>query len=255
VKCLIIAAGQGSRLRQRAESKPLVAILGIPLIEHIIRRAVGAGVDEFFVVSGYQGPKLRRHLDAFSTRAGVPIQHIVNHRWKEPNGLSVLAAKDYLQEDFVLLMSDHLFDPDILRGLIATQQETAVLTLAVDSRLDNPFVDVNDVTRVLHRDGKILEIGKGIMDYNAYDTGIFYCRPRLFAALETSVVEAADASLSGGVRVLARNGCAEIYDIGSGFWLDVDDSRGFVKAEVALVEGADSDGSSADRGVAQLARC
>ena len=253
MKCLIIAAGQGSRLRQRAESKPLAPILGVPLIERIIRCAAAAGADEFFVVSGYQGPKLRRHLDAFSVRTDIPIRHIVNQRWKEPNGLSVLAAKPHLHEDFLLLMADHLFDPDVLRGLIAAHQESAALTLAIDSRLDNPLVDVNDVTRVLHRNGKIQAIAKDMLHYNAYDTGLFYCRPSLFTALESSVVETSDASLSGGVRVLARNGRAEIHDIGSGFWLDVDDSRGFVRAEVALVEGMDSGANAEEQRVVRLA--
>lgn len=253
MKCLIIAAGQGSRLRQRAESKPLAPILGVPLIERIIGCAAIAGAQEFFVVSGYQGPQLRRHLDAFAARSDIPIQHIINERWGEPNGLSVLAAKPYMDDDFVLLMADHLFDPVVLRGLIAARRKSAALTLAVDNRLENPLVDLDDVTRVLHREGKIQAIGKGIPDFNGYDTGIFYCGPSLFDALETSIQEAADASLSGGVRVLSSQGRAEVYDIGSGFWLDIDDSRGFVRAEVALIERLDAGEHADDRQAVQLA--
>ncbi len=47
MKCLIIAAGKGSRLQQRGDSKPLVPILGIPLIERVIRTAMEAGAHEF----------------------------------------------------------------------------------------------------------------------------------------------------------------------------------------------------------------
>ena len=39
MKCLIIAAGKGSRLRQQGESKPLIPVLGLPLIERVIRTA------------------------------------------------------------------------------------------------------------------------------------------------------------------------------------------------------------------------
>ncbi len=240
MRCLIIAAGQGNRLRQRAESKPLAPILDTPLIERIIRRAAAGGVKQFSVVSGYQGARLRSFLDALSSRTGWPIQHVVNERWEEPNGLSVLAARDCLDQDFVLLMADHLFDPAILSGLIGAHRNGASLTLAVDNRLSNPYVDLVDVTRVLHEGGRIVDIGKGLARYNAYDTGIFYCTPDLFTALETSISENADASLSGGVRELARGGRARTYDIGAKFWLDVDDSRGFVRAEVALLEGEES---------------
>ena len=47
MKCLIIAAGKGSRLQERGDSKPLIPILGIPLIERVIRAAMEAGADEF----------------------------------------------------------------------------------------------------------------------------------------------------------------------------------------------------------------
>ncbi len=53
-RCLIIAAGKGSRLRQNGDSKPLAPILGVPLIERVIRCALEAGADDFYVVIGYQ---------------------------------------------------------------------------------------------------------------------------------------------------------------------------------------------------------
>lgn len=43
MKCLIIAAGQGSRLQSKGESKPLVSLLGVPLIERVIRSAIAGG--------------------------------------------------------------------------------------------------------------------------------------------------------------------------------------------------------------------
>jgi hypothetical protein len=47
MKCLIIAAGKGSRLRPRGDSKPLIPILGVPMIERVIRSALEAGTDDF----------------------------------------------------------------------------------------------------------------------------------------------------------------------------------------------------------------
>ncbi|TDI95453.1 MAG: nucleotidyltransferase, partial [Caldithrix sp.] len=62
MKCLIIAAGKGSRLQSRGECKPLIPLLGIPLIERVIRAALEAGADEFFVVVGHQGEQLSHFL-------------------------------------------------------------------------------------------------------------------------------------------------------------------------------------------------
>jgi 1L-myo-inositol 1-phosphate cytidylyltransferase len=234
VKCLIIAAGQGSRLRQRAESKPLVPINGTALIDRVIGSARNGGVDEFYVVSGYRGPMLRAHLDRYADEKAIVVNHVVNELWHEPNGVSVLQAKDALQEPFLLLMSDHLFDPDIVRELIELGAPDDGVVLATDSDLSNPQVDLDDVTRVMQHQGAIRSIGKGIEQYNAFDTGIFLCTPTLFDALEESVDRDGEASLSGGIRVLAESGRALTHDIGGRFWLDVDDSRTYVKAEVML---------------------
>jgi len=234
VKCLIIAAGQGSRLRQRAESKPLVPINGVPLIERVIGAACKGGANEFFVVSGYQGHLLRVHLDQVSIRDAIPIHHVVNDRWREPNGVSVLQAKAILDQPFLLMMSDHLFDSHIVQDLLTQKLPGNSAILATDSNLYNPMVDIDDVTRVYQQDGVIREIGKGLTRYNAFDTGIFLCTPALFEALEVSMDRDGEASLSGGMRVLAETGRALSWDIGARFWLDVDDSRTYVKAEVAL---------------------
>jgi CDP-L-myo-inositol myo-inositolphosphotransferase len=235
VKCLIIAAGQGRRLRQRSHSKPLVPILGVPLIERVIRAAMQGGVEDFLVVSGYNGPPVRRLLDDLSQRCAVDIAHIVNDDWQAANGLSVLKAKDHCREPFLLLMADHLFDPSIVRDLTQQARGEGGVILAVDGNTDNPLVDRKDVTWV-RRDGrKIFDIGKGCRDGNALDTGIFLCTPALFGAIERSIAQHDDASLSGGMRTLAAEGKLNCFDIEGRFWLDVDDPAALRRAEDALL--------------------
>ena len=53
MKCLISAAGKGSRLPSKAPSKLLVPILGVPLNERVVRTGIVAGADEFLVVAGH----------------------------------------------------------------------------------------------------------------------------------------------------------------------------------------------------------
>ena len=110
MKCLIIAAGEGTRLSNRGGSKPLVPLLELPLIERVILNAKGAGITDFHIVTGYNGEKLRNHLNQFAWNRDLKITHIVNNQWEEDNGLSVLAAKKEINENFILLMSDHIFN-------------------------------------------------------------------------------------------------------------------------------------------------
>ncbi len=234
MKCLIIAAGKGSRLQQRGDSKPLVPILGIPLIERAIRAAMEAGADEFYVVIGYQGERVRLFLERLAERLAIRITPLVNDDWDKDNGLSVLKARHVLHEPFLLLMADHLFEPSLVRTLTARTLTREEIALAVDSNTCNPLVDMEDVTRIKMEDGKIHNIGKGLADFNGFDTGIFLCSPAIFGALEQSTRNR-DTSVSGAVRILAAKGHANAIPT-DGFWIDVDDPAAFQKAEQALLK-------------------
>ncbi len=246
MKCLIIAAGKGNRLQSRGGSKPLIPLLGIPLIERVIRAALEAGADEFFVVVGHQGEQLSRFLAGLAESMAIPITPLMNDDWDKENGLSVLKAKEVLHEPFLLLMADHLFDPLLVRELTAMELGDGEIALVVDANTRNPLIDMEDVTRVkLEADvsppinaedsrKKIRDIGKGMADFNGFDTGIFLCSPAIFRALEQSKEKEGDTSLSGAVRILAAEGCAKAV-MTDGFWIDVDNPTAFQKAEQALL--------------------
>jgi 1L-myo-inositol 1-phosphate cytidylyltransferase len=236
MNCLIVAAGMGGRLREKGPSKPLIPVKGVGLLERVIARARGAGVERFFVVSGYRGDDVRAALDALSTREVVPIVHVVNDEWQRANGVSVLKARPFLDGPFLLSMCDHLFDPEIIRGLMASTLEPDTVTLAVDFNVAGSINDLDDVTRVKCSNGRIEHIGKVIRDFNAIDTGVFLCTPVMFDALEASQA-AGDDSITGAMNVLARQGKARVFDVRGRLWLDVDDPASLDKAEELLSSG------------------
>jgi len=235
MKCLIIAAGQGTRLRSIAASKPLAQVAGRPLIEHVVTAAAGGGATGFVVVTGYEPEPLESFLGELSGRAGLPIEIVRNEDWARPNGISVLAAAPRLGSEFILLMSDHLFDPEILRDMIAADRGDAALTLGADHGVDNPLLDLDDATKIeLGEDGRIRRIGKTLERYDAIDTGIFIATAELLEALRSSLAAGGAGSLSEGVQALAESGRAFTRDIGGRWWLDVDDEAAFAKAAAAL---------------------
>ncbi|MBA7515970.1 Bifunctional IPC transferase and DIPP synthase [subsurface metagenome] len=235
MKCLIIAAGEGSRLSNRGDSKPLIPLLEMPLIERVILTAKGAGLSDFYVVTGYNGEKLRSHLDQFSQDKDLKINHLVNEEWKKENGLSVLKAKGEIEENFILLMSDHIFNESILAELLQEKIVDGEIILAVDYNLKNKTVDVDDVTKVLVKgNNRIANIGKNIKKYNAYDTGIFLCSLAIFGALEEGSARG-ETSLSAGIKILAKKKKARVFDIKGSYWIDVDDEIAFKKAENILL--------------------
>ena len=234
MRCLIIAAGQGSRLAHRFPVKPLAPLADIPLIERVMALAAGQGIREFVVVSGHGRAEVERFVAAVAARRALTASVLHNPQWRLENGYSVLAARGALPGDFVLLMADHLFDGRLLGSLLAAPVGGGQVALAVDFRVAaHPCVDLDDVTRVQVRDGRIVGIGKHLRDFNAFDTGIFRCTPALFSGLEESV-RRGDFSLSGGIRVLAEQGNALALDSGGRFWIDIDDERALNLAEEYL---------------------
>lgn len=222
--CLIIAAGHGSRLREVSVSKPLTPIGGVPLIERVIRAATAGGAAAFTVVTGHEAARLECFL---ATLTDFPIRTVRTADWDLPNGHSVLTGAESIEGDYLLAMSDHLFDPEIVARLIAAP--AAALTLAVDRDLANPLIDLDDATRVeTGAGGAILRIGKKLARYDAIDTGLFRATPALAEA-----IRAAPGSLSEGVQRLADQARAQMLDVTGLRWLDVDDPESLAQATAA----------------------
>lgn len=236
-KCVIIAAGRGSRLAGRAVSKPLMEVRGQPLIEWVIKSARQADFHEFVVVTGYMENRLKSFLSRLEERHGLSIETVFNKDWPRGNGISVLKVRNFVNGRFLLLMSDHIIEPLILSRLRAMRIDQGV-ALAVDYRVgSNSYVDESDATKVLAEKNKLIDIGKSISCFNAYDTGAFLCTPDIFESIERSLA-AGDSSLSGGIKNLAGLGKVSVIDIGESFWIDVDDETAWRKAEEATKNGA-----------------
>ncbi len=233
MKCVIVAAGQGVRLQENLQLKPLVPVRGKPLIEHVIDRARLAGIEDFIVVSGYRGHELRAHLNVFSAQTGAKIEHVVNSDWHLANGMSVLKAKPSVDGPFLLMMCDHLLDPQIVRALSEFPLAPDSVLLAVDYNVIEPLNDADDATRVLCDGGIIQEIGKMLPKFDCFDTGVFLCGLAMFDALEQSQHEG-NYSISGAMNVLARQGKACVLDVTGKIWIDVDDAAALAMAEALL---------------------
>lgn len=220
------------RMSTANRPKPMVEVGGTPLIRRVIEAAGAAGIARFTVVTGYLGDVLEDYL-ARETPAGVKVSCIRNPEWERPNGVSVWKARGFVPREFALLMSDHLFDPRILRLLYSTPLEDGFCRLAADF---NPggVPDLEDATKVSAVGGRLMDIGKEIRDYNAVDTGVFLCTEGIFSALEAAISRG-EESLSAAVLELARRGKMEVTDIGGLFWRDVDDEAGLLEAERAIV--------------------
>jgi 1L-myo-inositol 1-phosphate cytidylyltransferase len=228
-QCLILAAGKGTRIRQVSAGlpKPLVNFRGKPILEHIIERAHQAGIERFVIVVGYRSDLIRRWFDGRSL--GVSVTFVENPDYQKANGISALKAKNEINENFLLLMADHIFEPETARVLLEQPLASDEVILAVDPNIDRIF-DLDDATKVQRDGDRIVDIGKEIANYDALDTGMFLCSPALFDRLDAATQDG-NCSLSDGMRQLAAERRLRALEIGEGQWQDLDTPEALAYAE------------------------
>jgi choline kinase len=140
------------------------------------------------------------------------------------NARSLWAARDAIFEGagFVLAMADHVVEPAIVRAVASPRHvaspPAARCRLAVD-RCGPDDPRAADATHVRIRDGMVVEIGKRLERWDALDTGVFWCTPRIF---DLMTPERRDGELAAVFAAAAETGGLEAVDVTGMRWCDID---------------------------------
>ena len=230
-RALVLAAGNGDRfVNGSRHSKLLQPVLGTPLILRTLSTALAAGVSSFEIVLGYEAESLRALI--LTNLPRIDVHFSFNPDWHLENGVSVLAARERLDEGrFALLMGDHLFEARSLSRLLHSRVPDGSSVLAIDSRRASLSI-ADEATKVALDGSRIIAIGKELREFDALDTGMFVCSPALFDALNES--RHGDTTLTGGIRQLAARGLMHAVDIGDADWSDIDTMADLEAAETRL---------------------
>jgi len=227
-RAIILAAGKGERLVNGLTfPKPLKRVAGGPLIVRAIRNLERAGVDEVVVIVGYLGDVLERGLARY--KFNLDIRYVRNDEFDKPNGTSLLKAKRFVEGPTFVLMSDHLWAPELIGPIDAYELRAGEAVLGIDYDIER-CIDIPDATKVLLDGERIIKISKELPEYHALDTGVFKITEGLIEELER-----ADGpngcSLSHGVQALAARGAMKAVSVGSAMWIDVDTPMAHAFAE------------------------
>ena len=126
MRAIILAAGRGRRLRDVIGERPkcLARIGDRTLIERQIRSLRACGIDAITVVAGFRPVDVRR-------TCGPGVDLVTNTRHETTNSLySLWLARDLLRDGFVVLNCDVLFHDQLLRDLLTSRDEDALLMAA-----------------------------------------------------------------------------------------------------------------------------
>jgi len=239
MQAVILAAGRGERTRTLTAAKPLLPVLGVPLLERSIRAAQSCGITEVIVVTGHNRDAIHAWHQEYIRRsdaARVILAH--NHDWERTeNGTSLLAAEPYVRGPFLLLMADHIYAPGLISSLLGASVPDGGAVLAVDRNLRRDDIDLDDVTRIQQNGEAIRRIDKGLQDFDGYDTGAFLCSPAVITLMQQQH-DAGHTRVSDVMQALADRGTLNACDVSGSYWQDVDTPEMLVRAENSLLDQA-----------------
>ena len=217
MKALILAAGKGERLQPLTDYKPkaMLPVCNKPLIDYQIEMLRKHGIDEVAVVIGHLEKALKEHLNVkFYRDASI-----------SGTASAVYAAKDFIDDEFILLYGDVFFDGSI-NELTKTPNSMAV-------------VQVEDVSRygeVIFRDGKLVNIkeksGSGSGFVNA---GIYHFDPSILDFIEkTEESNRGEFELTDSIMMLNRSEKVRVVPV-NGYWNDIGYPWDYIDANMYML--------------------
>jgi glucose-1-phosphate thymidylyltransferase len=245
MQAVVLAAGEGTRLRPLTEEKPkgMVEIDDRPLLTHCFDQLIELGADELVVVVGYMKEVIIDHYgDSYE---GVPITY--THQ-REQNGLAhaLLTVEDHIDDEFMLLLGDNVFEAnlaDVVRRQREDRADAAFLVEEVPWEEASRYgvCDTNDY-------GEITDVVEKPDDppSNLVMTGFYTFTPAIFHACH--LVQPSDRGeyeLSDAIDLLIQSG-RTIDAIGLDGWrIDVGYPEDRDEAERRLAGDADGDTAGA----------
>lgn len=156
VKALITAAGLGKRLGflTRDRNKGLLKVSGRPLILDILEKLKAEGLDDIFIVTGYQAERFRKHVDSQAKTLFNPffrVSGILGSFW---------TARRFLDgRCFLFTTTDHFFHPSVLKGCLCHHSSHRCdVRIVVQKKRRYTREDA----KVVIRGSEILKLGKDL---------------------------------------------------------------------------------------------
>lgn len=158
MKAIILAAGQGTRLRPHTDYKPkcMVDLAGKPLLHRQLEVLRGVGISKIILIGGYRADQLY----------APDTVRLFNPRFDETNMVGTLfCAEDWMNpgEDFLIAYGDIVYDQKVLRSLLETDAPVAISVdrqwqILWEIRMEDPLSDAETLKMTDHN--RVIEVGK-----------------------------------------------------------------------------------------------
>jgi len=227
MKAVIMAGGEGTRLRPLTSNqpKPLMPLANRPMMEHVVRLLKRHGFDEIVVTLAFL-PQTIRSAFGDGSEYGVRMAYATEETPLGTAG-SVHNARDQLDDTFMVISGDVLTDIDLGAIVDAHRDRGAVATLGLKS-MENPLEFGIVITRPDGSIERFLEKPTwGQVFSDTVNTGIYVLEPTVFDYIEAGAQ--VDFSHDVFPRLL-EDGKALFGHVADGYWEDVGTLEAYVQA-------------------------
>jgi len=188
MQAVILASGMGSRLRPFTDqqSKGMVPVAGVPMIERLIRQCLAAGITDFIITTGHAADSLVPFCRSLAPAANWQFVH--NDRFAETNYIySLWLARTVIQGDALLLHTDIVCHSELFKRLAGQTASSVVVDPTT------PLSNKDFLARLA--DNYVAEIGVGLPSANAVNCLPLY---KLTATDWAAWLSAIDAAVVSG---------------------------------------------------------
>jgi UDP-N-acetylglucosamine diphosphorylase / glucose-1-phosphate thymidylyltransferase / UDP-N-acetylgalactosamine diphosphorylase / glucosamine-1-phosphate N-acetyltransferase / galactosamine-1-phosphate N-acetyltransferase len=238
VKAVILAAGKGTRMRELTSElpKPMLKVMGSPILEHIVQGLVANGIQDIFIVTGFRAEVIEGHFgrgEKWGARIEYGRQVVQDGTGKAPEIAKGFAAQD----PFLLTYGDILVKPETYGRMLQRFGESAFSGLVTVTGSEdvtkgglNFFDNQFCLTRVVEKpsDKELVALRQeGFLKPGQtawYNAGIYIFRPLVFdftAVLQKS--PRGEYELTDAINAIVRAGHRIAGMEIEGRWVDVRD--------------------------------
>lgn len=153
MQALMLAAGKGSRLGRytKDNTKCMLEVNGKTLLERCIDALKEANINKLVLVLGYKKENVINYIKDKGLDKKIEIEYVFNEDYDITNNIySLFLAKDiFKREDTILLESDLIYEPSIIKELIESKYDNAAVLAKYEQWMDGTVVTLDSEKNIL----------------------------------------------------------------------------------------------------------
>ncbi len=207
-QAVILAAGEGQRLRPFTVTKPkvMLSIAGKPIIQYVVEALAKNGIHRIVIVVGYQKQQVFDYMGA-GERFGVEIVYITQQR-QVGTAHALAQAKGVVEDEFLVLSGDNLIEADTIARFISVKPNAMLVKkVANAARYGVVTIDGGLVKNIVEKPREAKD--------NLINASIYAFTPEIFDFIgnELDIPDVLNSMLAQGHVISAQET--------EGTWLDV----------------------------------